>query len=125
MWRKYLQAERRIADRAIGKAAKFACVRAHSVIDAPLEEVYDLFTDNTRVHEYNEYCKGVVDLEWLDQDTKITHSSTGRPFCREFVTRVHYRQVCVCVCVGVCVCVCVCVLCVCVCVVWVCVSASS
>ena len=56
-------------------------------------QVYDLFTDNSRVHEYNEYCKDVVDLEWLDDFTKITHSRTGRPFSRDFVTRVHYRRV--------------------------------
>jgi hypothetical protein len=54
--------------------------------------VYDLFTDNSRVHEYNEYCKDVQDLEWLDEHTKITHSRTGRPFSRDFVTRVHYRR---------------------------------
>lgn len=57
-----------------------------------MAQVYDLFTDNSRVHEYNEYCKDVVDLEWLDEHTKITHSRTGRPFSRDFVTRVHYRR---------------------------------
>ena len=33
--------------------------------------MYDLFTDNARVHEYNEYCKGITDLEWLDSNTKV------------------------------------------------------
>ena len=46
--------------------------------------------DNKRVHEYNEYCKEVKDLEWLDPTTKVTYSLTGRPWSRDFVTRVHY-----------------------------------
>ncbi len=52
--------------------------------------MYSLFVDNQRVHEYNEYCKEVKDLEWLDPTTKITYSLTGRPWSRDFVTRVHY-----------------------------------
>ena len=42
------------------------------------------------MHEYNEYCKEVKDLEWLDPTTKVTYSLTGRPWSRDFVTRVHY-----------------------------------
>eukprot|EP00802_Teleaulax_amphioxeia_P012351 Tamp_12393.p1 GENE.Tamp_12393~~Tamp_12393.p1 ORF type:complete len:237 (+),score=53.46 Tamp_12393:879-1589(+) len=81
-----------IAGKRVGAASKFACVRAYKIIDAPLDQVYDLFTDNSRVQEYNEYCKFVRDLEWLDPQTKITHSMTGRPWSRDFVTRVHYRE---------------------------------
>ena len=54
-------------------------------------QVYSLFVDNKRVHEYNEYCKDVQDLEWLDEHTKVTYSLTGRPWSRDFVTRVHYH----------------------------------
>ena len=60
----------------------------------------------------------VEDLEWLDANTKITHSTTGRPFSRDFVTRlpnpsfsnpqpeavnlyITHRALCVCVCVYV------------------------
>ena len=39
-------------------------------------QVYDLFTDNSRVHEYNEYCKEVTDLAWLDPATKV-HKTVG------------------------------------------------
>mmetsp|Transcript_51791 Transcript_51791/g.105408 ORF Transcript_51791/g.105408 Transcript_51791/m.105408 type:complete len:518 (+) Transcript_51791:192-1745(+) len=92
VWRKYFSKDTAFAGKNIGSAAKFACVKARSVIDAPLETVYELFLDNTRVQEYNEYCKDVVDLEWLDQSTKVTHSFTGRPWSRDFVTRVHYRS---------------------------------
>mmetsp|Transcript_14823 Transcript_14823/g.34797 ORF Transcript_14823/g.34797 Transcript_14823/m.34797 type:complete len:510 (+) Transcript_14823:186-1715(+) len=92
IWRKYFPKDMPIAGRKIGSAAKFACVKAQATIDAPLEKVYELFLDNSRVQEYNEYCKGVQDLEWLDETTKVTHSFTGRPWSRDFVTRVHYRS---------------------------------
>ena len=42
----------------------------------PCVQVYDLFTDNSRVHEYNEYCKEVTDLAWLDPATKV-HKTVG------------------------------------------------
>ena len=29
-------------------------------------------------------------MEWLDDTTKVTYSLTGRPWSRDFVTRVHY-----------------------------------
>lgn len=31
--------------------------QAIGVIDAPVEKVFELFLDNTRVHEYNEHCR--------------------------------------------------------------------
>jgi hypothetical protein len=90
IWRKYLSPDTMIAGKRLDSAAKFACVKAHTIIDAPIDEVYSLFVDNKRVHEYNEYCKEVQDLEWLDDTTKVTYSLTGRPWSRDFVTRVHY-----------------------------------
>ncbi len=48
-----------IAGEKLGKSAQFAAVKATGIIDAPLQQVYDLFTDNSRVSEYNEYCKEV------------------------------------------------------------------
>lgn len=92
VWRKYLSPNLMIADRKVDRASKFAVVKARAIIDAPVSQVYDLFTDNSRVHEYNEYCKEVTDLAWLDPATKVTQSLTGRPWSREFVTRVHYRD---------------------------------
>jgi len=92
VWRRFLPADLEIAGLKVGPASKFACVKAKAIIDAPLEKVFDLFTDNSRAHEYNEYCKEIFDLEWLSEDTKITQTRTGRPWSREFVTRVHYRN---------------------------------
>ncbi|KAJ1478377.1 hypothetical protein T484DRAFT_1817773 [Baffinella frigidus] len=70
VWRKYLSPNLMIADRKVDRASKFAVVKARAIIDAPVSQVYDLFTDNSRVHEYNEYCKEVTDLAWLDPATK-------------------------------------------------------
>ena len=48
-----------------------------------------------RVHEYNEYCTQVVDLSYLDAQTKISWSCSGNIAGgvvkkRDFVTRSHY-----------------------------------
>eukprot|EP00960_Hanusia_phi_P044630 756748-Hanusia_phi.AAC.2 len=80
IWRKYLPADMVVAGKKIDKASKFACVKAQAVIDAPLEKVYDLFVDNSRVREYNEYCKEVRDLEWLDENTKVHQSPSHSLF---------------------------------------------
>jgi hypothetical protein len=90
VWRMYIPADLVIAGEPVGRASQFAAVKARGVLNAPLDRVYCLFTDNERVGEYNEYCKEIRDLEWLDESTKVTYSSTGRPWCRDFVTRVHY-----------------------------------
>eukprot|EP00903_Cladosiphon_okamuranus_P007169 g6961.t1 len=77
-----------------GAAAKFACVKAMGTLDADAGELYKLFLDNERVHEYNDNCKEVRDLEQLSRDTKVSWASTPRygPFkARDFVTAVHYR----------------------------------
>ncbi|CAM9115160.1 unnamed protein product [Ascophyllum nodosum] len=76
------------------KAAKFACVKAMGTLDAEASELYKLFLDNERVHEYNDNCRHVRDLERLSPDTKISWAATPRygPFkARDFVTVVHYR----------------------------------
>ena len=75
VWRKYLSPDLQIADRRVDRASKFAVVKARAVIDAPVEQVYDLFTDNSRVSEYNAYCKDVRDHAWRDESTKVTQSS--------------------------------------------------
>eukprot|EP00752_Nemacystus_decipiens_P013075 g11564.t1 len=76
-------------------AAKFACMKVVGTIDANADDVYELFRDNERVHEYNENCVEIRDLEWLSSDTKISWSATRRvgPLqARDFVTVVHYRN---------------------------------
>ncbi|CAB1102757.1 unnamed protein product [Ectocarpus sp. CCAP 1310/34] len=75
-------------------AAKFACVKAMGTLDARASDLYKLFLDNERVHEYNDNCKEVRDLERLSDDTKVSWACTPRyrPFkARDFVTAVHYR----------------------------------
>lgn len=56
----------------------FACVKATAILNAPPEVVFMLFADNSRVGEYNEHCKRVIDLEILAPDTKITWAASGR-----------------------------------------------
>ncbi|CAM9580532.1 unnamed protein product [Chrysoparadoxa australica] len=73
---------------------RFACVKAAAVIDAPAEVLFELFLDNSRVHEYNEHCKELADLEQLDDSTKVTWCASGRmgPFkARDFCSLVHFR----------------------------------
>lgn len=60
------------------KAPQFACVKATAILDVPPEVVYRLFADNSRVSEYNEHCREVVDLETLSPDCKITWAASGR-----------------------------------------------
>ena len=40
IWRKYLSPETVIAGKRLDSAAKFACVKAHAIIDAPIDEVH-------------------------------------------------------------------------------------
>ena len=61
----------------VGKA-QFACVKATAVLSVPPEVVYLLFADNSRVGEYNEHCREVMDLEILSEDSKITWAASGR-----------------------------------------------
>ena len=39
IWRKYLSPDTTIAGKRLDSAAKFACVKAHTIINAPIEEV--------------------------------------------------------------------------------------
>jgi hypothetical protein len=40
IWRKYLSPDTMIAGKRLDSAAKFACVKAHTIIDAPIDEVW-------------------------------------------------------------------------------------
>lgn len=60
------------------KATQFACVKATAILAVPPEVVYLLFADNSRVGEYNEHCREVMDLEILSPDSKITWAASGR-----------------------------------------------
>lgn len=63
---------------ANSKAPQFACVKATAVLNVPPGVVYRLFADNSRVGEYNEHCREVMDLETLSDDSKITWAASGR-----------------------------------------------
>lgn len=97
VWNKRLEPGSHCANEAADDeaAAKFAAVKTSAVLAAAPEAVYQLFLDNTRVGEYNEMCQQLEDVQWLDPNTKVAWSVTGRfgPFKpRDFVTVVHFRQ---------------------------------
>ena len=84
-----------VAGRVIGDEAKFAMVKCECVLEAPPGQVYEFFTSNRRVKEYNEYCTQVQDIEYLDTQTKISWSCSGQIAgglvqARDFVTRSQY-----------------------------------
>jgi len=97
VWKKTIEPGTYIATGAANDAAaaKFACIKATAIIDAPPREVYKLFLDNLRVNEYNEHCAILEDVERLSKDTKIAWSATnpmGMVKARDFLTMVHYRK---------------------------------
>ena len=55
----------------VGDASKFLCVKAEAILEASPEKVYSLFVDNSRVREYNEFCKQIKDLEYINSTTKV------------------------------------------------------
>jgi len=59
VWRKHLSAERRFAGIRTGKASQFVCIKATGVVGVPPDAVFELFKDNDKAKEYNEYCKEV------------------------------------------------------------------
>jgi len=75
-------------------AGEFVCVKAEAILDAPIETLYSLFLDNSRVPEYNDHCQQIRDLEvYPRQGTKITWSASGKygPFkARDFCTLVYF-----------------------------------
>ena len=94
VWRTSLPPDLAVGGQPLGKTSQFYAIMAQGILDAPPAQVHKYFIDNSRVHEYNEYCKEIKDLEQIDANTKITWSASGKvgPFKeRDFVTRVHYR----------------------------------
>ena len=84
-----------VGGQRIGDEANFAMIKSEAVLEAPPAQVFALFIDNRRAPEFNEYCKEVVDLEYLDAQTKVTwscsgHIAGGLVHSRDFVTRSHY-----------------------------------
>jgi len=76
-------------------AADAVTVRSEALMDASPRAVYDLFMDDARVHEYNENCVELADIERISRETKINWCATGKfgPFkARDFVTVVYFRE---------------------------------
>lgn len=70
-------------------------IRSEAILDGPPSEVYELFSDNNRVQEYNENCRELEDIIHLSETTKINWSATGKfgPFAaRDFVTLVTFQS---------------------------------
>ncbi|KAG5177967.1 hypothetical protein JKP88DRAFT_330860 [Tribonema minus] len=66
---------------------------ARGTLAAHAEDLFALFQSNDRVHEYNDNCADVRDLEVVSQHSKITWARSPRfgPFkARDFVTVVSY-----------------------------------
>lgn len=73
----------------------FATIRSEAIMTASPKEVYELLIDNDRVHEYNDNCKELEDIEYISSNAKISWSATGKmgPFAaRDFVTLVANRS---------------------------------
>jgi len=80
---------------ASSEASEAMTVRSEALMDASPRAVCDLFMDDARVHEYNENCVELADIERINSDTKINWCATGKfgPFkARDFVTVVYFRE---------------------------------
>jgi len=80
---------------ANGQGSKFYCIKAVSTINAKAVDVYELLKDPDRVREYNDECAEAQELPALSSDTRLTWASSKKygPFKpRDFITRVHHRQ---------------------------------
>lgn len=69
-------------------ASKFLCVKAEAVLDASPAQVYTLFVDNTRVREYNEFCKQIKDLQYVNSTTKVRPRLPLAKFLSSFPPRL-------------------------------------
>jgi len=77
------------------KDSDSATIRSEFILDASPQKVFNLFSDDDRVHEYNENCHKLEDLELISKNCKINWSATGKfgPFsARDFVTLVSFQN---------------------------------
>lgn len=73
---------------------RFDAVKAVTVLDCPPSTVVEVFRDNSKCQEYNEFFAEMDDVVQIDENTKIVWSATERigPLrARDFATRVHFR----------------------------------
>jgi len=88
IWRSYADVKR-----GIDTLAELPTIRSETILNGKPEDVYRLFMDGSRVHEYNDNCVELHDIEAVNDSTKINWCATGKfgPFkARDFVTLVHF-----------------------------------
>lgn len=61
------------------ESTRWPCVKAQSVIDAPPEAIMRLLMDSSRIHLINKYSIGRVDVEQIDQRTKVVWNRSKIP----------------------------------------------
>ncbi len=63
--------------------SEFPCVKATGIVRAPPENVMALLFDSNRIQEYNVYSIGRVDIEKLDERTKVVWNRTKPPLSQK------------------------------------------
>ena len=73
IWRSYADVKK-----GIDILADLPTIRSETILNGKPEDVYRLFMDNSRVHEYNDNCVELHDIEAVDDSTKINWCATGK-----------------------------------------------
>ena len=72
----------------------YPCIRCYTTIDAPLREVCDYLSDESRMGEYNELVVGHRDVEEISPHSKVCWGTSPQILFikpRDFVTFCHHR----------------------------------
>jgi hypothetical protein len=95
VWRTFVDIKGMNSNGRSSTANDVAVIRSEAILNSSPQKVYSLFMDNSRVHEYNDNCVELHDIEYLNSNTKVNWCATGKfgPFkARDFVTAVHFRE---------------------------------
>lgn len=95
VWRTFVDIKGMNSNGRGSAANDVAVIRSEAILNSSPQKVYSLFMDNSRVHEYNDNCVELHDIEYLNSNTKVNWCATGKfgPFkARDFVTAVHFRE---------------------------------
>ncbi len=63
--------------------SEFPCVKATGIVKAPPKDVMALLFDSSRIQEYNAYSIGRVDIEKLNERTKVVWNRTKLPITKK------------------------------------------
>jgi hypothetical protein len=78
-----------------GRKSRYACVMCNGIINSPVVNVLDIFTDDSRIPEYNAFYESGKNLEVVAENTKVQWACTHPVFPfkpRDFVTLIHIRK---------------------------------